>query len=204
MPHTATPVIKPADLRKGDILPSGATVLDRPTIVQRGKAKGHVAIETGGGRLVIEPDTAVYVEREVPTVEERATYITAYGRFNALVETVQAKSALDRAVGELEDAIATLKCDPLRAGSRSALRHEPGEVESAAAAFRTTWGFHAEVLYEDGFTMETVNELAKHGRMSTGLFQYAPKHMPNDDCHLDGTPAKRGIDRVAPAYAQEG
>lgn len=205
MPTAATPHVEPKNLRVGDRLPSGATVTERPTVVQRGAKKGHVKVETDGGTLVLVPEPGFHVQRDVPTVEERATYIAAYARFNALIEVVQAKSALDRAIVELEDAIGTLKRDPLRAGSRSALRHEPGEVESAAAAFRTTWAFHAEVLHEDGFGMEVVNDLAKHGRMSTGLFKHAPKHMPNDDCHLDGTPAARsGFERVAPAYAPEG
>ena len=204
MPHTATPHVLPAEVRVGDILPSGVPVTERPSLVSKGPRKGQVRVETENGTLVLAPEGGFHVQREVPTEEERTTYIAAYTRFTALVETVQARTALDRAVAELERAIASLKRDALGSGGRSALRGEPGEVEFATGAYRAVWKQHGEVLFEDGFTPEVVAELAVHGRMSTGLFQHAPKHMPNDDCHFDGTPAARnGFERVAPAYARQ-
>src|SRR5919205_4374009 len=104
MPITASPVVKPLDLRPGDRLPSGATVTGLPGLLTKSKNKGKVAVpvDMSGGLLILDPEPGFHVDREVPTAEERDAFREADRTFRNVVDVVDARSALRRALDDLD------------------------------------------------------------------------------------------------------
>lgn len=188
-------------LRPGDhvvSLPKDVRLSRHVRQIRTGKAKGAQEWECADGSLAtFAPDVEVDVRRQVPDQAERDAFVASMRGFYTLVEAVEARAEVRKAVATLH---AVLNDDRFEGAllhapiGMTVLDNYPSKVEVAVATFRAVYGKSRRTLTGMGHSLEDITRMATSDSMlggDGGLYEHLPPRPANTDCYADGYPAQR-------------